>query len=762
MIPDILPGGGESGWGNTARSELEHLASIPTINTATPTMAPLSERLVLEHERTRLVLPPLPTELLLREVGVPYPQRLAHCSSLWEAVLPAVTTPAATRWLLQGIHHGFQLPINESATRFELPNHASAIANKELVSAALDKLIERQIIVPTTEAEAQGVLPLSWQNDRLVLDGTALNDRSPEPEKFVYEDLKHAAGHISSRSWMAKADARLLYYCIPLHKTVASWCCIRWKNQLWSFRGLPLGLSHAPRLATMIMRPLVAVLRRMEINVSQYLDDGLVTARTQVGAQRARATYLQVMTRAGLLMHPDKCSPTPTQELVFLGFLVETNRDEWPVATMVARRRHQLVQQARQLMKATTVPAKKLARWTGSVVATHAAFTPALVLLRRAHDRLAQQVARHGWRTTIELDGQLKEEIKAVRRMFASDLWTSRPLRRPPAPSIILTTDASTFGWGAYLSSPSAVDTPINEPMQGRWTGLERDALPEFASLLTTTTTATGATPPKWMRHAAPILDRGLRTDRQHRQMPDDTHNNILECRAVLYALVAFSRQLRGQSVLIRTDNTTTMAALIKIKSTNIEIATTALMAHWTMLSIDAQLAGATHVAGEANTTADEASRRWIGRHRHLEWPIDKTTYDTMLDELDVPMDRRPTIDAFATAENSKCKHFFSLFPHPLAAGTNGMLQDWAGKDVYLNPPFHMMQQVIDKLEAERPRCAVVVAPEWPNQTWWTRLSRQASASTTVPLAALQAGPNTVRVQRWKIVAFRWEAASAY
>lgn len=769
-VPDTSPQGQ---WmtpqaGNTTCVNMDHLAHVPIFQPANPNMDALSQPLHLSFNNFRVTLPALPTPLLLSETEIPFPQRLALCIDTWKEILPLVTTPACTAWILDGIQNGFRLQ-HDLTERFDRPNAQSAYNNFDQVTEAMDKYLARGIYSEIKREEAKGIMALSWANERLVTDGGPFNDHSPIPEKFKYEDLRHAATHVRWDSWMTKADARLLYLCVPLHISTSAWCCVRWKSRIFRCNGTPLGLSPAPRLATMVMRPLIAVLRRLAIAVSQYLDDGLVSAPTSMAATRSMATYAQVLTRAGLLLHPRKCVIQPVQEITFLGFVIKTAHNRAtdpanelppvPTVTMVPAKRHQIVQQARKLMSANEpVQVKKMARWTGTVVACYAAVLPALILLTKAHAAVAEAVQANGWRRgTIEMTSELREEIRAVRRLFAADLWTDRPLWVPDAPTIVLTTDASNFAWGAFVSTPTDLETPTADVAQAQWTRPGEQALPSFRQVLATVADVTQQPTPQWMSHAAPILDRALQPAAIiDGQTPP--HNNILEARAVLMAVIHYAPRLAHQLLLVRSDNTTTIAALTRATSRNRQVAVIAVLVHVALLAAGARLVGATHLAGLLNDTADQASRTWLAANKHLEWPLDNTIFHQLLRRWMHKDQHDSMIDCFATAANTKCRQFFCLHPCPLAAGTDGLRQVWKDRHVYVNPPFHLWPRVTDKILSERPRLALCIVPDWPNQLWYQRLAAQAIDRARVPTTALR-GPNAIekaevlRNPRWTISA---------
>jgi hypothetical protein len=253
------------------------------------------------------------------------------------------------------------------------------------------------------------------------------------------------------------------------------------------------------------------------------------------------------------------------------------------------------------------------------------------------------------------------------------------------------------------------------------------------------------------MLHTARIIDRLIDARRNETAAPtqgaqiDSTdmsksHNNILESDGVLMGLLRYTSDLEGRRLWSRSDNTAALAALRRAYSPSSTMLTEmGLKMNVALATMRTTLVACTHLAGDSNTIADDASRRWINAHRRLEWPICPAALRRLLSEVGASI---PEIDAFATAANSKCPAFWSLHPDPLAAGTDAMAQQWSGRSLLLNPPFALFPAVVAKLQHDRPAHAVVIAPHWPNRQWHRRLEEMTAASALVPADAILSGPN--------------------
>jgi hypothetical protein len=95
-------------------------------------------------------------------------------------------------------------------------------------------------------------------------------------------------------------------------------------GQILQYKGLPFGLASCPRLFTKIMKPFIALLRRIGVRLVIYLDDILLLNQSQEGLSRDRDTLLWLLHHLGWLINLKKYVLTPTQQLKFLGLTVNS------------------------------------------------------------------------------------------------------------------------------------------------------------------------------------------------------------------------------------------------------------------------------------------------------------------------------------------------------------------------------------------------------------------------------------------------------
>ena len=78
-------------------------------------------------------------------------------------------------------------------------------------------------------------------------------------------------------------------------------------------------------------------------------------------------------------------------------------------------------------------------------------------------------------------------------------------------------------------------------------------------------------------------------------------------------------------------------------------------------------------------------------------------------------------IDCFACEHNTTCPRFNSLIESRHSEAVDAMAQDWSSGVSFILPNFHMIDQIIDKIERDNAE-VVLIVPAWQHKPWWRRL----------------------------------------
>lgn len=162
---------------------------------------------------------------------------------------------------------------------------------------------------------------------RLIIDLTELNDHL-EKEHFKMDHIEIAINMVTKGSYMASVDLKDAYFSIPLHKNFRKFVCFIWEGELFQFNCIPFGLSPAPRIFTKILKPLFSIFREQGHHGFSYIDDTFIWASDFLQCQRSLSFIIELFQKLGFTVNSNKSSLIPAHSMVFLGYIIDTERME--------------------------------------------------------------------------------------------------------------------------------------------------------------------------------------------------------------------------------------------------------------------------------------------------------------------------------------------------------------------------------------------------------------------------------------------------
>jgi hypothetical protein len=219
--------------------------------------------------------------------------------------------------------------------RVEFKNHQSLFRKWGFSSKQIVNLLEADAAGIWDEPELPIIIhPMgvvdSAGKDRMIVNGRYLN-LFLEALPFRYERLRDILAFTKKGSFMATWDLKSGYFHIPIHKDFRKYFCFRVGGIIFYFKVLCFRFAQACYVFTKVMQEPAIELRRRGIPISDYIDDSFTAARTRVRCLRQNILSVLLFGSLGAFMGLPKCNLWPLLLLKWLGFMIDSEKEEFRV-----------------------------------------------------------------------------------------------------------------------------------------------------------------------------------------------------------------------------------------------------------------------------------------------------------------------------------------------------------------------------------------------------------------------------------------------
>ncbi|KAM9994402.1 hypothetical protein ACTFIZ_007554 [Dictyostelium cf. discoideum] len=221
----------------------------------------------------------------------------------------------------------------------------------------------------------------------------------------------------------------------------------RWKT-------MPFGLSTAPRIFTMLLRPVLRMLRDINVSVIAYLDDLLIVGSTKEECLSNLKKTMELLVKLGFKLNLEKSVLEPTQSITFLGLQI----DSLSMKLLVPKeKKKSVIKEIRNFLKLDCCSPRKLAGLKGKLIALKDAVIPFRLYTRRTNKFHSQclTLANGDWDQSFPIPQEVKLEISHW--LTVLNQWNGKEISLFPSYDYVLTTDASESGAGATLKKGNKV-----------------------------------------------------------------------------------------------------------------------------------------------------------------------------------------------------------------------------------------------------------------------------------------------------------------
>ena len=385
---------------------------------------------------------------------------------------------------------------------------------------------------------------------RLILNLKRLNSFI-ENYHFKMDNINTILELITPNCWMAVIDLKDAYYSVPVHSKFQKYLRFIYKGQLYEYTVFPNGLCICPRKFTKLMKPILAHIHALHHIISGYIDDFYLQGNTYEKCVANVVNTLKTFDNAGLVPHPQKSTFVPVQEIVLLGFVINSVSMTIRLTVEKKEKIKSLVTQV--MISRHHVQIRLVAKLIGCLVASlPAVMHGALYYKYLEKEKIAALGLCKG-----NFDSHMSLSVNAIAELnwWSKNIDTSFNRIRVPSVDIVLHSDASLEGWGAVMGQISS---------GGRWSAQEATC-----------------------------------------------HINVLELHAVLLALKCFRTSSVNKHVKILVDNTTAVATINHMGSVHSDACHLMARKIWDFCISHNIWLTAAHLPGSANVDADYASRNF-------------------------------------------------------------------------------------------------------------------------------------------------------
>ena len=380
------------------------------------------------------------------------------------------------------------------------------------------------------------------------------------------------------------------------------------------------------------------------MRITSYLDDILICSRSFQEACIHRDKTLSVLSSLGFQINWDKSLLIPSQNILHLGYL-------WDSKSMSISLPVDKLSKIKSLCRYclnNPCNLRSLASLLGLLVSSSKGFKFAALFFRKFQLNFIQGLkTKSGWDSYWNLDNDSRLDLSW---WCSANIESLSPVSfSSHVAEFSIFTDASLLGWGASLSSG------------------------EFAS--------------------------GCWSDDDSKE-----HINFLELKAIHLTLVHFMPILKGKSISIHCDNSTTVYYFNKIGGTHSRKLCLLSLEIWHLIRANELICKAHFISGMNNKSADYLSR-FSDLH---EYYLSPDCFNLLMKII--PFELK--IDMFASHKNKKLMNYVSIFHDETSLFFDAFSRSWCS-NIYIFPPLPMIGKALMKVFRDQIEFCLFITPAW-------------------------------------------------
>jgi hypothetical protein len=198
----------------------------------------------------------------------------------------------------------------------------------EIVSTEVNKMLTKNVIEKCNHCLVEIISNIFIRQKKDKSYRVILNLKNPnsyvEYNYFRMESLQSALNIMKQGCYMVSVDLKDTYYSVPL--AIEQSKCMRfiWKEELFQFTCLVMGLACSPIKFTKLMKLVFSDLRKLGFSNVPYIDDVYLLVDNEYDCRKNVEATVNKLQSLGFILNIGKSFFTPKQEIVFLGFILNS------------------------------------------------------------------------------------------------------------------------------------------------------------------------------------------------------------------------------------------------------------------------------------------------------------------------------------------------------------------------------------------------------------------------------------------------------
>jgi hypothetical protein len=291
-------------------------------------------------------------------------------------------------------------------------------------------------------------------------------------QHFKMENFSSLVGLLQHQDWMCEIDLKDAFFCVKICPTHRKFLRFIWQGKMMQFCSLPFGLASAPRTFTKVLKPVMALLRRVGLKVVIYLDDLLLMNQSQQGLVKDRDSVLWLLESLGFVINHKKSFLVPSQKMEYLGFLVDSRAMSF---SLPEDKILKIQASCKEVLSDKHLTVRVLAQLLGQLNACAAAVLPAPLHFRQLQMLKTRALIQgQSYEAPVNLSPECREELRWW--IHHLEIWNGKGMITPGPDSYLRCIKARLGSYVGATESPGLVE-PTGEIIAHKCTGTDGSKL---------------------------------------------------------------------------------------------------------------------------------------------------------------------------------------------------------------------------------------------------------------------------------------------